>query len=212
MIIAIDGPSAAGKGTLSRALAAYYNLAFLDTGLLYRQIALTAMERGIGVAQISDLLSIASEIQKPVEESPIYRTLEVAEMTSQIATIADLRELVIDRQRFFAHNPPYGKDGTVLDGRDIGTVVCPDADRKIYITADLDARVRRRQAEFLVQGIASEWDDVYTQMKVRDERDQKRSVAPMKPADDAYIIDTTTLTEQVVFQIALEFIDMPRQV
>jgi len=187
--VAVDGPAAAGKGTISRAVAREFGFAVLDTGLLYRAVARQVIneERGGGKA---DPVAIAGRLSPGDLEVEGLRTREVAQMASVVAVIAEVREALLAFQRSFARQP----GGAVLDGRDIGTVICPEAAVKLHVTADDETRSRRRHAELVAGGSTVDLADVLTDLRVRDERDRTRGLAALRISDDAILIDTTELT------------------
>jgi len=206
MIIAIDGPAAAGKGTLGRRLAEHFGLAYLDTGLIYRAIASKMLQRDLDPADPEAAAAVARTLSAEDLEDPALRGDEAAQAASQVAAIADVRAAVLDFQRDFAAHPPGGARGAVLDGRDIGTVVCPDADHKLFVTADLEARATRRLQELRERGVESIYARVLGDMAERDARDSQREVAPLVPAIDAFMLDTTELEADAAFAAALKFI------
>ncbi len=206
MIIAIDGPAAAGKGTLGRRLAEHFGLAYLDTGLIYRAIASKMSQRDLDPADPEAAAAVARTLSAEDLEDPALRGDEAAQAASQIAVIPDLRAAVLDFQRDFAAHPPGGARGAVLDGRDIGTVVCPGADHKLFVTADLEARATRRFQELRERGVESIYARVLEDMAERDARDSQREVAPLVPAIDAFMLDTTELEADAAFAAALKFI------
>lgn len=214
--IAIDGPSAAGKGTLALAIAEHLNYAFMDTGALYRASALellsaggiaTDTEAAIKSAQtLSDKITAAN---KPAEilDNPNLRTNKIGQAASKMAANQDVRAALNDLQQNFAKNPGDTYNGAVLDGRDIGTVICPNADIKLFITASTEIRAERRYKELQNRGISTTNAEVLRDMRERDERDSQRAVAPLKPADDAVIIDTSDLSASQAFDKAMEIIN-----
>lgn len=206
MIIAIDGPAAAGKGTLGRRLAEHFGLAYLDTGLIYRAIASKMSQRDLDPADPEAAAAVARTLSAEDLEDPALRGDEAAQAASQVAAIPDVRAAVLDFQRDFAAHPPGGARGAVLDGRDIGTVVCPDADHKLFVTADLEARATRRFQELRERGVESIYARVLEDMAERDARDSQREVAPLVPAIDAFMLDTTELEADAAFAAALKFI------
>ncbi|MBL3701301.1 (d)CMP kinase [Sulfitobacter sp. BDSS02] len=181
--VAIDGPAAAGKGTISKAIAARFGLAHLDTGLLYRAVGARTL-RGFGAVEAAEKLQpddlLASNL----------RTAEVAQAASRVAVIADVRSALTQFQRDFARR----EGGAVLDGRDIGTVICPEAEVKLFVTASAEVRAQRRFAELQDSGNETTYEQVLADVKARDERDMNRAEAPLKPAADALLIDTSTLS------------------
>lgn len=181
--VAIDGPAAAGKGTISRAVARHFGFAHLDTGLLYRAVGRAVLD-GAGPVQA------ARDLDPAALEHPLLRTPEVADAASRVAVIPEVRAALVDFQRGFAARA----GGAVLDGRDIGTVICPDAAVKIFVTASAEVRAQRRLDELLDRGIAADYAQVLAEVRARDDRDSNRSAAPLKPAADAVVLDTTDLS------------------
>lgn len=206
MIIAVDGPAASGKGTLARRLAAHYQLAHLDTGSLYRATALRVLAKGGDPADADQAADAARAVTAADLADPRLRQDNVAAAASVVAAIPAVRAALLAFQRDFARHPPAGLKGAVLDGRDIGTVVCPEADAKLFITASLEARARRRYKELQAAGAGAIYERVLQDMKVRDERDSERQAAPLKAADQSKLIDTTALDADAAFAAAVEFI------
>jgi cytidylate kinase len=210
LVVAVDGPSAAGKGTVGRALASHFGLAFLDTGLLYRGVAarLLAAGQDPGDAQAAEAAAKALRFEEL--DSPTLRDDAVAQAASKVAAIPAVREALLGLQRGFARTPPPGADGkvrgAVLDGRDIGTVVCPDATVKLFVTASLEARAQRRHRELLARNGESIYARVLQDMKERDQRDSTRKAAPLIPAPDAMVIDTTVLSAEAALAVAVNFV------
>jgi cytidylate kinase len=209
MIIAIDGPAAAGKGTLARRLAQHYGYDFLDTGGLYRGVGLQVLRAGGDPADTKAAKAAAETLDLKLLADPELRGEAAAKAASLVAAQPAVRAALLDFQRNFAHRPPGGK-GAVLDGRDVGTVVCPEAEVKLFVTASLEARARRRFAELQAGGRAAIWSAVLQDMQDRDARDSKRDVAPLKPAADAVVIDTTSLTPDQVFEAARAIVEAKR--
>jgi cytidylate kinase len=206
MIIAIDGPGAAGKGTLARRLAQALDLACLDTGLLYRAVAAKVLAGGGDPAEPATAEAAARSTVIADLERPDLREETVAQGASKVAAIPGVRAALLDLQRRFAARPPDGKRGVVLDGRDIGTVVCPEADVKLFVTASLDARADRRQKELRARGEASIYARVKQEMQERDTRDSARATAPLKPAPDAVVLDTSEMDADGAFRAAMDII------
>lgn len=205
MIIAIDGPAAAGKGTLARRLAAHLGFDFLDTGSLYRAVGLQVLRAG-GVPEDPAAAEAASRaLDLALLADPALRSDATAKAASQVAAQPAVRAALLDFQRDFAHRPPGGR-GAVLDGRDVGTVICPDAAVKLFVTASPEARAKRRLAELQARGQGAIWEHVLQDMRERDARDERRDVAPLKPAMDAIVIDTTALSPDRVFETALAIV------
>ena len=209
MIITVDGPAAAGKGTLARRLADELGFDFLDTGALYRAVGLKVLRSGKNPADPAAALDAANNLDLDLLTDRALRTETAGNAASLVAALPPVRAALLDFQRDFARNPPGG-EGSVLDGRDTGTVVCPQADVKFYITATVEARARRRLAELQAKGQAAIWDAVLQDMQDRDARDSKRDVAPLKPAADAIVIDTTALSADEVFEQALAIVEAKR--
>jgi cytidylate kinase len=206
MIVAVDGPSASGKGTLARRLAAALDFAFLDTGMLYRAVGAAVLAAGADPAEPAAALAAARDLDLTALDPATLRQEAVGQAASVVAAIPELRAALLDLQRRFAADPPGGKAGAVLDGRDIGTVVCPQAEVKIYVTASPEARARRRHKELLERGEASIYARVLADMRARDRRDGERAAAPLRPAEDAEILDTSALGVDEAFQAALEIV------
>lgn len=204
MIIAIDGTAASGKGTLGRTLAMRLDLDYLDTGKLYRAVGHAALTSGVDI-DASDPTAIA-EIATNLDLSQPFtselRTTDVGEAASKVAALAEVRQALLRKQREFAEHPPHGK-GAVLDGRDIGTVVLPDADAKFYIDAAADIRANRRHLELVAAGEAIEFPEVLSDLIKRDCRYKNRTVAPLIAADDAFFVDSSTKNAEEVLELVL---------
>ena len=203
LIIAVDGPAASGKGTLARRLAEHLGSDYLDTGSLYRAVGLKLVYADKDPADEVAAVEAAKSIDENDLTNPRLRQEKIGHAASIVASYPGVRAALLKFQRNFAIRP----NGAVLDGRDIGTVVCPDADLKIYITASLEARAERRHRELEGEGVKVIYESVLQDLKERDERDSKRQTAPLKPADDAVIIDTSTMSAQEVFRQALVLIE-----
>ena len=201
--IAIDGPAAAGKGTLSRRIAEEYGFHHLDTGLTYRATAKALLDRGLPL----DDEAVAAGVARNLDLSGLDRTVlaahEIGEAASKIAVMPTVRRALVEAQRQFAQRQP----GTVLDGRDIGTVVCPDATVKLYVTASADVRARRRYDEIVANGGMADYDAVYEDVRRRDERDMGRADSPLRPADNALLLDTSEMSIEAAFSAAKSIID-----
>jgi cytidylate kinase len=206
MIIAVDGPAAAGKGTLGRRLAQRYNLAFLDTGGLYRAVALKVIERGGDPADPATAEAAAKTVRAGDLDDPRLREDRVSDAASVVAAIPEVRAALLAFQRDFAHHPPVGFAGTLLDGRDIGTVVCPDATVKLFVTASPEARAARRFKELQEAGGSAIYQRVLQDIEQRDARDRERQTAPLRPASDAIELDTTALDADAAFAKAADLI------
>jgi CMP/dCMP kinase len=198
MIIAVDGPAASGKGTLAKRLARHFDLAHLDTGSLYRTVALKALALG-DPADAAVAERAARALDLSLLEDPALRSDAAAEAASVVAAVPGVRAALLQFQRDFAHRA----GGAVLDGRDIGTVICPDADTKLFLTASPEARAERRTRELRAAGQEAIYQRVLDDMKARDARDRARRSAPLQPADDAIVIDTSSLDADAVFAAAL---------
>lgn len=206
MIIAIDGPAASGKGTLAKRLAAYYGLPHLDTGLLYRATAKAMLDADQSLQNIEAAVSAARGLALIDFDADALRGREMGEAASIVAAIPQVREALNAVQRNFAHRP----GGAVLDGRDIGTVICPEADVKIFVIASADARAQRRALELGQRGEKVTFTDILADIKQRDMRDSQRMTAPLKAAADAVVLDTTNLSVDTAFQAARSIIDRLR--
>ena len=208
MIIAIDGSAASGKGTLAKGLAAHLGFDYLDTGALYRAVALSLLNAGAGINYINEKQAVkeAALLDLELTQSPGIRNDRIASLASKVAALGPVRAELLKLQRTFALTPPHGS-GAVLDGRDIGTIVLPNADLKFFIDADIDIRAERRTKELLQSGQSVMFCDVLTEMKARDERDRTRSVAPLKASDNAITIDTSSMDEAAVLALALSHVD-----
>lgn len=204
-IIAIDGPAAAGKGTLARRLAAELGYDYLDTGLIYRAVGMNVVRAGFEPGDEARAGEAARDLQPEDLDAEDLRTDQAAQAASKVAVIPGVRAALLDFQRLFAARPPGGK-GAVLDGRDIGTVVCPDAAIKLFVTASLEKRAERRVKELRGRGLEAISDKVLAEMRERDERDTQRSVAPLVPASDAHVLDTSELDADAAFDAAVAFI------
>jgi cytidylate kinase len=202
MIIAVDGPAASGKGTIARALAAHYKLAHLDTGLLYRAVGLTVLDHGHDPLVESDALA-ACHFDEKLLTDPRLRDDEVGKAASMVSGFPSVRGALIDRQRAFANQP----GGAVLDGRDIGTVIAPDADAKLFVRATSQIRARRRHDELVRLGSTLSFDRVLADIKARDLRDSTRSAAPMRQAADAVLLDTSYLSVESAIHHALDIVE-----
>lgn len=203
VVIAIDGPGASGKGTLARRLAAHFGYAYLDTGAMYRAVALQVLLAGADPADARAALAAARKLDAGALDDPQLRTDRVGAAASQVAAHGDVRQALMVFQRSFATNPPGNAPGAVLDGRDIGTVICPDAQVKLFVTASLEVRAHRRYLELAARGEAATEVEVLAELQTRDSRDQQRAVAPLRPAADAHLLDTTNLAIDDAFAVAL---------
>ena len=206
-VIAIDGPAASGKGTLARRLAACYGFAHLDTGSLYRAVGLLVLRAGGDPTDEERALRAAQALSPndSVLTDPALRGDDVAHAASQVAAMVEVRAALLKFQRDFAACPPGGR-GAVLDGRDIGTGICPNAEAKLFVTASVEVRAERRVKELQAAGLHAIVEIVLEDMKARDERDSRRAVAPLRPAVDAFVLDTSALDADQAFSAALTFI------
>jgi CMP/dCMP kinase len=206
MIVAVDGPSASGKGTLARRLALALGLAYLDTGQIYRAVALRVLAAGADPADPDAALAAARALTSEDLARPELRDEELSQAASIVAAIPAVRTALLGFQRGFAERPPGGAGGAILDGRDIGTVVCPEAEAKLYVTASPEIRAQRRHEELIARGADSIYARVLEDMKERDRRDESRAVAPSRPAPDALVLDTSSLDPDEVFETVLAYI------
>jgi cytidylate kinase len=206
VIIALDGPAAAGKGTLGRRLAQRYHLAFLDTGGLYRAVAQKVIDSGGDPADPAAAEAAAKAVRAGDLADPRLREDRVSGAASVVAAIPGVRAALLAFQRDFAHHPPAGFAGALLDGRDIGTVVCPDATVKLFVTASPEARAARRFKELQETGGGAIYQRVLQDIEQRDARDRERQTAPLRPADDAIELDTTALDADAAFAKAADLI------
>jgi cytidylate kinase len=202
-IIAIDGPAAAGKGTLSRLIAAHYGFHHLDTGLTYRAVAKALLDAGLPLDDEGVAEKTAIEIDLAGLNRSVLSQHRIGEAASKIAVMPSVRRSLVAAQRRFAAREP----GAVLDGRDIGTVVCPDAPVKLYVTASPEVRAKRRYEEIIAGGGSAVFDEVFADVRKRDARDMGRADSPLKPADDAHLLDTSEMSIDAAFLAARDFID-----
>jgi CMP/dCMP kinase len=205
-VIAIDGPAASGKGTLARRLAEYYKLPHLDTGLLYRATACALIDEGLSLEDALAAEEAARGLSLNEFDSERLRSREIGEASSVVASIPAVRAALIEMQQNFAARP----EGAVLDGRDIGTVICPNARIKIFVTASPETRAQRRALELAGRGEPADFDLILEDVRKRDARDSARQTAPLKQAADAILIDTTELDKDAVFARALKIVDQRR--
>lgn len=202
MIIAIDGPAASGKGTLARRLAAHFALPHLDTGLLYRATARALIDAGRNLGDMDAAVAAARGLALTDFDEPRLRGRDMGEAASVVGAMPEVREALIELQRDFAKRP----GGCVIDGRDIGTVICPEAEVKIFVTATPETRATRRALELKGNGAKVDYADVLADIRKRDERDANRTAAPLRAADDAIILDTTALDVEAAFETALAIV------
>jgi len=206
MIIAIDGPAASGKGTLGKRLAAHFALRHLDTGLLYRAVAKALIDAGHAPDDRERAIAAAKALDPARFDEKALKTHAVGEASSIVSAVPEVRAALLKFQRDFATTPP----GAVLDGRDIGTVIAPDADVKIFVVADPKERARRRAAELRADGREVDEAAVLADILRRDERDRSRAVAPLKPAPDAHELDTTALDIDAAVAAAIDIVERAR--
>jgi cytidylate kinase len=210
IVIAIDGTAASGKGTLARKIASALDYAYLDTGKLYRYIGYSILQNGQDPADKAIAIDMAMRLKDTLSPAdladPALGSDEAGQAASKCAQFQPVRDILISFQREFAENPPQGKVGAILDGRDIGTVIYPDAPVKLYIDAKTAIRAERRTKELQSKGISVTYDAVLADMLERDKRDASRSAAPMKPADDAKILDTSDMTIEEVLNQSMDYI------
>ncbi len=206
MVIAVDGPAAAGKGTLARRLAAALDFAHLDSGMLYRAVAAKLLQAGADPADPSAAAGIAESLVAADLGRDDLRHEAVSQAASQVAVIPAVRTALLAFQRDFAEHPPGGKKGAVLDGRDIGTVVCPDAAVKFFVTAEVGVRAARRHKELIESGEESIYARVLHDLQDRDARDSAREISPLRAAQDAVRLDSSKLGPEAVFEAAMDLI------
>jgi CMP/dCMP kinase len=206
MIIAIDGPAASGKGTIARRLAAHYDLPHLDTGLLYRATALALMDEGGPLDDVERAVAAARGLALTDFDEQRLRGREMGEAASVVGAMPEVRAALVETQRRFTQHP----NGAVLDGRDIGTVIAPKADVKIFVTASPETRAQRRALELRGRGEPVDYPEILADIRKRDERDSHRSAAPLKAAADAALLDTTDLDIDAAFQAALAIVENKR--
>jgi cytidylate kinase len=206
MIIAIDGPAASGKGTIARQLAHVYGLHHLDTGLIYRAVAKAVLDRGHSPDDAKEAIAAAIALDPAKFDDQALKAQKITEAASVVAAIPEVRLALMNYQRSFATKPP----GAVLDGRDIGTVIAPGADVKLFVVATPEVRAARRVLELKARGEAADENDVLADLLRRDERDSRRTAAPLKAAPDAHLLDTTHLSIDAAFRAAVDIIEAVR--
>jgi cytidylate kinase len=206
MIIAIDGPAASGKGTLAKRLAAHYGLHHLDTGAIYRAVAYALISQGADLGDELAAVNAARGLDPITFDNPALKSHEVGTAASVVSAIPEVRAALVEFQRQFASQPP----GAVLDGRDIGTVICPNAEVKIFVVADPEVRARRRTLEARSRGEAADEAIILADILARDERDRNRAASPLKPAEDAYLLDNSHLDIEGGVRAAIDIIEAVR--
>jgi cytidylate kinase len=206
MIIAIDGPAASGKGTLAKRLAAHYGFHHLDTGVIYRAVAHALIKAGADLNDEALAVNAAMALDPGTLDNPALKSHEIGTAASVVSAIPRVREVLVEFQRKFAARPP----GAVLDGRDIGTVICPGADVKIFVVADPRTRAHRRTLEARSRGEEADEAAILADILARDERDQNRPVAPLKPAKDAYLLDNSNLDIEGGVRAAIDIVEAVR--
>jgi CMP/dCMP kinase len=206
MIIAIDGPAASGKGTLAKRLAAHYGYRHLDTGAIYRALAYALISRGADLADKAAAVRAARGLDPQTFDNPELKSHQVGTAASVVSAYPEVREVLLNFQRQFAAHPP----GAVLDGRDIGTVICPNADVKIFVVADPGVRARRRTLEAQARGETADEAAILADILARDDRDRNRAVAPLQPAADAYLLDNSHLDIEGGVRAAIDIIEAAR--
>jgi cytidylate kinase len=206
MIIAIDGPAASGKGTIAKQLAVHYGLRHLDTGLLYRAVGQSVLDAGKPPDNAQAAIAAAKALDPERFDETRLKSHAAGEAASVVSAIPDVRAALLAFQRDFAAEPP----GAVLDGRDIGTVICPDAEVKIFVTATPETRANRRFKEYQRAGLAIGEDAVLADIKARDDRDRHRAAAPLKQAPDAHLLDTTNMDISTAIRAAIDIVEATR--
>jgi CMP/dCMP kinase len=206
MIIAIDGPAASGKGTLGKRLAHHYGYRHLDTGVIYRAVAKALLDARADLTDEALAVAAALELDPEKFGDPVLKTQKVGDAASVVSAIPGVRRALVNFQRQFAADPP----GAVLDGRDIGTVICPEADVKIFVMADPKVRARRRTLEARARGEDANEAEVLADILKRDERDRNRAIAPLKAAADAYLLDNSQLDIEGGVRAAIEIVEAVR--
>ncbi len=206
MIITIDGPAVSGKGTIARRVAEHYRLPHLDTGLLYRGVAIRLLDRGHALDDGTAAAAAARELDLASLDAKRLRERSIGEAASRVAVFPEVRAALLKLQKDFAHRP----EGAVLDGRDTGTVIVPEADVKIFVTASAEMRAARRLRELAAKGEEMTLDAVLAAIRERDRRDSERAIAPLKPAPDAVLLDTTDLDIEAAFRAALSIVEVAR--
>lgn len=203
LVIAIDGPAASGKGTLARQLGKHLNLPHLDTGLTYRAVAYALLQAKLPLDDEELAVKTAENLDLSKLDRNILSAHEIGEAASKIAVMSRVRQILVEAQRKFAMTPP----GAIMDGRDIGTVVCPDATIKFYVTASPEIRAKRRYDEIIQNGKSADYEEIFADILKRDERDMGRKDSPLRPAEDAHLLDTSKMSIENAFQTAIDLIE-----
>ena len=203
LVIAIDGPAASGKGTLARQLGKHLNLPHLDTGLTYRAVAYALLQAKLPLDDEELAVKTAENLDLSKLDRNILSAHEIGEAASKIAVMSRVRQILVEAQRKFAMTPP----GAIMDGRDIGTVVCPDATIKFYVTASPEIRAKRRYDEIIQNGKSADYEEIFADILKRDERDMGRKDSPLRPAEDAHLLDTSKMSIENAFQKAIDLIE-----
>jgi cytidylate kinase len=206
MIIAIDGPAASGKGTIARRIAAHYGLPHLDTGLIYRAVGKAVRDSGVPLTDESGAVRAAQSLDPASFADPALKSAAAAEAASVVSAFPSVRTALVEFQRAFAARPP----GAVLDGRDIGTVICPDAAVKIFVDAAPEIRARRRTGELAARGEPADYATVLADIRARDDRDRNRAAAPLRPAPDAHLLDTSKMDIETAVRAAIDIVEAVR--
>jgi len=202
-VVAIDGPAASGKGTLARRIAIHYGMPHLDTGLTYRAVAKALLDKALPLDDEAIAADVALNLNLHDMDKAVLSAHTIGEAASKVAVMPAVRRALVEAQRSFANALP----SSVLDGRDIGTVVCPQAQIKLFVTASPEVRAQRRFDEIIAKGGTADFDDILTDLKKRDERDMNRTDSPLKPAEDAHLLDTSKMSIEAAFLAAKKLID-----
>ncbi|MBL4600442.1 MAG: (d)CMP kinase [Rhizobiaceae bacterium] len=203
LVIAIDGPAASGKGTLARQLGEHLNLPHFDTGLTYRAVAYALLQANLPLDDEELAVKTAANLDLSKLDRNILSAHEIGTAASKIAVMSRVRQILVEAQRKFAMTPP----GAIMDGRDIGTVVCPDATIKFYVTASPEIRAKRRYDEIIQNGKSADYEEIFADILKRDERDMGRKDSPLRPAEDAHLLDTSKMSIENAFQKAIDLIE-----
>jgi len=202
-VVAIDGPAASGKGTLARRIAIHYGMPHLDTGLTYRAVAKALLDQRLPLDDEAIAADVALNLNLHDMDKAVLSAHTIGEAASKVAVMPAVRRALVEAQRSFANALP----SSVLDGRDIGTVVCPQAQIKLFVTASPEVRAQRRFDEIIAKGGTADFDDILADLKKRDERDMNRTDSPLRPAEDAHLLDTSKMSIEAAFLAAKKLID-----